>query len=174
MYLDGPVSELNETDVETWDEIMRFIAERKYNMVVIDCGDGIKYDSHPEISAPDAWDKDFLKKKLAEIRALGMEPIPKLNFSCCHHTWLKEYRRMVSTPVYYNVCADLIREVCDLFDGPEFFHLGLEEEEYAIGFRKNDQKLRDEVQKILGEMKADGTLGEISTEWFGSDITTVK
>lgn len=51
---------------------------------------------------------------------------------------------------------------------------GLEEEEYAIGFRKNDQKLRDEVQKILGEMKADGTLGEISTEWFGSDITTVK
>lgn len=51
---------------------------------------------------------------------------------------------------------------------------GLEEEEYAIGFRKNDQALRDEVQKILGEMKADGTLGDISTEWFGSDITTVK
>lgn len=51
---------------------------------------------------------------------------------------------------------------------------GLEEEEYAIGFRKNDQKLRDEVQKILNEMKADGTLGEISYEWFGSDITTVK
>lgn len=51
---------------------------------------------------------------------------------------------------------------------------GLEEEEYAIGFRKNDQALRDEVQKILSEMKADGKLGEISTEWFGSDITTVK
>lgn len=51
---------------------------------------------------------------------------------------------------------------------------GLEEEEYAIGFRKNDQKLRDEVQKILSEMKADGKLGEISTKWFGNDITTVK
>ena len=51
---------------------------------------------------------------------------------------------------------------------------GLEEEEYAIGFRKADQALRDEVQKILSEMKADGKLGEISTEWFGSDITTVK
>lgn len=51
---------------------------------------------------------------------------------------------------------------------------GLEEEEYAIGFRKEDQALRDEVQKILSEMKADGTLGEISTKWFGSDITTVK
>lgn len=51
---------------------------------------------------------------------------------------------------------------------------GLEEEEYAIGFRKSDQALRDEVQKILGEMKADGKLGEISTKWFGSDITTVE
>lgn len=51
---------------------------------------------------------------------------------------------------------------------------GLEEEEYAIGFRKNDNALRDEVQKILSEMKADGTLGDISTEWFGTDITTVE
>ncbi|MBP3310454.1 MAG: amino acid ABC transporter substrate-binding protein [Ruminococcus sp.] len=50
----------------------------------------------------------------------------------------------------------------------------LESEEYAIGFRKEDQALRDEVQKILSEMKADGSLGAISTEWFGSDITTVK
>lgn len=51
---------------------------------------------------------------------------------------------------------------------------GLEEEEYAIGFRKNDQALRDKVQEILSEMKADGKLGEISEKWFGSDITTVK
>ena len=50
----------------------------------------------------------------------------------------------------------------------------LEAEEYAIGFRKNDQALRDEVQKQLSEMKADGKLGEISEKWFGSDITTVK
>lgn len=51
---------------------------------------------------------------------------------------------------------------------------GLEAEEYAIGFRKNDNALRDKVQEILSEMKADGKLGEISTAWFGSDITTVK
>ncbi len=51
---------------------------------------------------------------------------------------------------------------------------GLEEEEYAIGFRKGDQKLHDEVQKILSEMKADGTVAKISTKWFGSDVTTIK
>ena len=51
---------------------------------------------------------------------------------------------------------------------------GLEEEEYAIAFRKNDQALRDKVQQTLSEMKADGKLGEISEKWFGSDITTVQ
>lgn len=51
---------------------------------------------------------------------------------------------------------------------------GLAEEEYAIGFRKGDQTLRDKVQETLSEIKADGTLAEISTEWFGKDITTVE
>ena len=50
----------------------------------------------------------------------------------------------------------------------------LESEEYAIGFRKNDQKLRDEVQSTLSAMKKDGKLGEISEKWFGSDVTTVE
>lgn len=49
-----------------------------------------------------------------------------------------------------------------------------EAEEYAIGFRKNDQALRDAVQGKLSEMKADGTLAEISEKWFSKDVTIVK
>ncbi|MFA7671747.1 MAG: amino acid ABC transporter substrate-binding protein [Sphaerochaetaceae bacterium] len=49
----------------------------------------------------------------------------------------------------------------------------LSTEEYGIGFRKNDQALRDEVQKQLLAMAADGTLAKISTVWFGTDITVV-
>ena len=45
---------------------------------------------------------------------------------------------------------------------------------YVIGFEKNAQSLRDEVQKCLKELAEDGTLAEISTKWFGADITTVK
>ena len=118
----------NDVDVNTWDTMMKFLAERQYNVVIIDLGDAVKYETHPEIAAPDAWDKDFLKKKLDEIRALGMEPIPKLNFSCGHHTWLKMYNRMVSSPTYYQVCADLIKEVCELFGYPRLFHIGFDEE----------------------------------------------
>lgn len=127
-YADPPYTENNNTDLAVWDETVRCLAERKYNAVLIDIGDGLRYESHPEIAAPDAWDKSLLKKKLDEMRALGLEPIPKLNFSTCHDTWLKEYRRMISTPTYYRVCADLIREVCEVFEGPRLFHLGMDEE----------------------------------------------
>ncbi|MDD3866533.1 MAG: amino acid ABC transporter substrate-binding protein [Eubacteriales bacterium] len=50
----------------------------------------------------------------------------------------------------------------------------LAEEEFGIGFRKNDQALRDEVQKTLEAMQADGTLAEISDKWFNVDLTTIK
>ena len=35
---------------------------------------------------------------------------------------------MVSTPEYYALCADLIGEVCEVFESPELFHLGFDEE----------------------------------------------
>ncbi|NLO84217.1 MAG: amino acid ABC transporter substrate-binding protein [Clostridiales bacterium] len=49
----------------------------------------------------------------------------------------------------------------------------LADDNYGIGFRKEDVALRDKVQEILVDLKQDGTLGEISTKWFGSDITVV-
>ena len=42
---------------------------------------------------------------------------------------------------------------------------------FGIGFAKENQALRDEVQKVLDEMKADGTMAKISEKWFGKDIT---
>lgn len=43
--------------------------------------------------------------------------------------------------------------------------------QFGIAFAKDNQKLRDEVQKVLNEMKADGTTAKISEKWFGKDIT---
>lgn len=48
----------------------------------------------------------------------------------------------------------------------------ISKEEYGIGFLKGNDKLKDNVEKILQEMRDDGTLEKVSTEWFGSDITT--
>ena len=43
--------------------------------------------------------------------------------------------------------------------------------EFGIAFRKDDQKLRDQVQKVMDEMKKDGTTAKISQKWFAKDIT---
>ena len=49
----------------------------------------------------------------------------------------------------------------------------LEDDLYGIGFRKEDVALRDKVDEILTEMEADGTIEEISTEWFGKNISII-
>ena len=114
-----------------WDEIIRHLADSGFNTVVIDLGDAIKYSSHPEIAVRKAWSISRLQKELAKIRKLGMEPIPKLNFSTCHDAWLGPYSRCVSTPRYYAVCKELVAEVIDLFDRPRLFHIGMDEEDAA-------------------------------------------
>jgi polar amino acid transport system substrate-binding protein len=47
-------------------------------------------------------------------------------------------------------------------------------DEYAIGFRKDEEALCAAVENALKELKADGTVEEIATKWFGSDITLIK
>lgn len=47
-------------------------------------------------------------------------------------------------------------------------------EEYGIGFRKGEDALCDAVEGALKELKADGKIAEISTKWFGSDMTIIQ
>ena len=49
----------------------------------------------------------------------------------------------------------------------------LEDDLYGIGFRKEDVALRDQVNEILLEMEADGTIAAISEKWFGKNISIV-
>jgi len=49
----------------------------------------------------------------------------------------------------------------------------LASEEYGIGFRKKDKQLMTKIQETLEAMAKDGKLAEISTKWFGNDITTI-
>lgn len=126
-----------ETDV--WDRVIERLAVSGVNTVVIDLADGVKYKTHPEISVRGAWTPKQLKEKLVQIRHMGMEPVPKLNFSTCHKAWTGEYQYCVSSKYYYRFCQDLIEETFDLFDKPRFIHLGMDEEtaanQIALGTR---------------------------------------
>jgi hypothetical protein len=117
-----------QCDADVWKEVIDGLAAAKANLVVIDLGEGVRYESHPELAVKGSWSVKRLRAELKRIRDLGMEPIPKLNFSACHDIWLGPYSRCVSTPAYYKVCRDLIHEVIGIFDRPRFFHLGMDEE----------------------------------------------
>lgn len=63
-------------------------------------------------------------------------------------------------------------------EGREDDYVILEEvissEQYAVGFLKGNETLRDEVQNTLMEMVEDGTFAEISEKYFGYDVCTLK
>lgn len=124
---DPPANHLR-FDEAVWREITEKMGRVGANMAVIDIGEGLVYPSHPELAVEGSWTPEKMRAELKRLRSLGVEPIPKLNFSACHDQWLKDYSRMLSTDEYYRVVADLIKDVAEIFDRPRFFHLGWDEE----------------------------------------------
>jgi len=114
-----------------WRELTDKARAAGFNMLLMDLGEGIEYPSHPELAVKGSWSPEKLQKELARLRAMGLAPVPKLNFSAAHDVWLGDYARMVSTKKYYEVCADLIKDVAELFGYPRLFHIGYDEETYG-------------------------------------------
>lgn len=115
-------------DRASWNEHTELLAKCGANTLVIDIGEAMRFESHPEIAVEAAWGHDEMLAEIDRLHGLGFELIPKLNFSACHDVWLGEYSRMLSTSVYYKVCRDIIDEVCAVFK-PRHFHIGMDEED---------------------------------------------
>ena len=111
-----------------WRKVTDHAAAKGVNMIVIDLGEGVIYPSHPELAIKGSWSPDKMRDEVLRLRGMGIEAIPKLNFSTTHNGWLKQYRRMLSTPTYYRVCEDLIADVAEIFGRPRFMHIGFDEE----------------------------------------------
>ncbi|MBQ9086401.1 MAG: Tat pathway signal protein [Clostridia bacterium] len=114
---------------ELWDEHILALKGAGVNALIIDVGEAMRYESHPELAVEGSWTHEEMRKEVDRLRSMGFEVIPKLNFSAAHDIWLKEYSRMLSTPVYYQVCKDIIEEVCAVFC-PKYFHIGMDEEDF--------------------------------------------
>lgn len=118
-------------DDKLWHDFSEGLAEAGAGFVVLDLGDGVQYESCPEIAVRGAWSTSRLREELDRLRSLGLEPLPKLNFSASHDAWMGDFARKVSTPEYYQFCEALIAEVGQLFDTPRLFHIGMDEETYS-------------------------------------------
>ena len=123
-------TEVLRFDRPLWEAHTLALKEAGINTLIIDVAEAMEYKSHPEISVKGALTHEEMSAEVERLKALGFEVIPKLNFSTCHDVWLGDYSRMISTPIYYKVCRDLIEEVCEVFK-PKYFHLGMDEENLA-------------------------------------------
>ena len=146
-----PKREKVEFDEEYWNELIKKCADTGINTIVIDVGDGVQYESHPEIVIDGAWSKEKVLAEVKKCREYGIELIPKLNFSTGHAYWMGEYRRMTSSTRYYNFCHNILREIYEMFDKPSYIHLGMDEEniittacaEDVVIYRKNEVLIKD-------------------------------
>lgn len=159
-------------DEAVWQVLTARMQQAGMNLVVIDLGEALQYESHPELAVKGSWTVERFRKELARLRGLGLEPIPKLNFSAAHDTWLKAYGRQVSTPAYYAVCADLIREVCAIFDRPRFFHLGYDEEtaghqaKYSIAIIRQGELWWHDFMFFVNEVEKQGVRPWIWSDYY--------
>lgn len=150
------------TDMDTFHRITDRMAADKLNMVLIDVLEALRYPSHPELGVKGALEPEQFAAELDRLRKMGLTPLPKLNFSTAHHAWLGPYTRMVSTPEYYAVCADLIRDVATLFGKPAYFHIGMDEESLRFVKRKEHMVLRQgdlwwhDLDFLAGQVESHG------------------
>ncbi len=173
-----PLGELFQTklnvDKKVWNEVIDFAIENGCDSVMIRLGNGIKYNSHPEIAIEGAWTPKFMNAEVKRLKEKGLKVYPALNFSASHDAWLGVYSRMVSTPEYYKVARELIHEVIDIFDKPEMMNLGYDEEnglnqvkvDYAC-YRQYDLKWHD-LNYLLDCVREKGVRPVINADYAWS------
>ena len=75
-----------------WRRYLERLKACGVNMILLDLGEGLRYESHPELAVEGSWTRDEMAAELGHMRDMGFEVVPKLNFSACHDIWMKEPR----------------------------------------------------------------------------------
>lgn len=114
-------------------EIIDAIAKSGFNLLIIDCADGLMYKSHPELTRRYSIPKSSLKKLLNYARKRRIELVPKLNFSQSiyhrHNYWFRPYNHLFDNDEYWEIAFELIDELIEVFRPERFFHIGMDEDD---------------------------------------------
>ncbi|MBQ6824940.1 MAG: hypothetical protein IJP27_09825 [Clostridia bacterium] len=160
---------------EVWERVTNALPSCGIDTVLIDLGEGVKLDSHPELAIEGSWSKEDFRAELDRLRSIGLTPLPKFNFSCGHNAWMKDYAYMVGTKIYDQVCCDVVAETIELFDTPEFFHLGMEEENLGCQKKHPVKIIRSPEKKILDcKLLFDLCRAKGVRPWIWMDIDTLE
>ncbi|MCM8823073.1 MAG: hypothetical protein NC822_00135, partial [Candidatus Omnitrophica bacterium] len=119
-------------DLDLGIEIVEEIKKVGLNLLIIDCGDGIRYNSHPELARCYTLPPSYLKKLVKYAQENGIEVVPKLNFSQSgyhhHNDWFYPYNELFDNPQYWQIAFDIIDELIEICQPQHYFHIGMDED----------------------------------------------
>lgn len=137
----------SETDEKLLREIIAVSAENGMNTLIIEVEKGVRYDSHPEVSAPWAFTKQKMRGIVDFAKSAGLDVVPLLpTFSHCDyilnaHPELREGDLSglycPSNPETHILVNELIDELIDVFE-PRYFHIG--HDELLSAYNRNDRE----------------------------------
>jgi hypothetical protein len=115
-------------------EIVEAMAEVGLNVLVVDCADGLIYDSHPELARPYSVPMAALAALTARADEHGIEVVPKLNFSQSglhhHNDWFRPHYKLFDNDRYWELAFEVIDELIGVAQPPRFFHVGMDEDHW--------------------------------------------
>ncbi len=123
-------------DLDLALEIVDTLADEGFNLLVIDCSDGVKYKSHPELVKHYTAPMKHLETLAAAARKRGLEVVPKLNFSRSqwhhHNDWIlgpgEIWYDHFDDEVYWKKAFEVIEELIPICRPKRFFHIGMDED----------------------------------------------
>ena len=119
-------------DLNVGLEVIDAIVEAGLNLLIIDCGDGVKYESHPELAREYTVPMTHLGRLVNRAQEKGIEVVPKLNFSHSslhrHNDWFRPYNEFFDNDEYWRIAFELIDELVQTCRPRRFFHIGMDED----------------------------------------------
>ena len=111
---------MKHASVSEWRAVAKRLSSEGYNAAVIDVADGFAYPSHPELAAKGACDAKTFRAEIGRLRDLGLEPIPRLDFSAGRCAWIG---KDVGSAECRALCVQLIEDVRTVFGRARFFQI---------------------------------------------------
>lgn len=119
-------------DINVGLEIIDTMSEAGLNLLVIDCEDGVRYKSHPELARKYTVSMSYLEKLVNRAVEKGIEVVPKLNFSKStyhrHNEWFRPHNKLCDNNQYWRTAFEIIDELIQICCPRRYFHIGMDED----------------------------------------------
>ena len=144
-------------DMDVARAMVEELAAQKFNLLLLNVSDSVLYKRHPEFARSYSVPMKQVAALAAYARRLGLEVVPKLNFSRspinCHNHWMRApgeaWHTHFEDEYYWKTAFDCIDEVMAACRPQRFFHVGMDEdhERSCAQYREALRVLRTGLKK---------------------------